>query len=1650
MGGKRRATTVAGAIILMAGITACGNPGGSSSSDVRAASASGDDPSKYSDRTKPDRDDKKNEPDFGFNWDKPSCQRWIKADVVALDQAFTYNRWGAFNPIGMMFALRRDVESTDGTPDLKPGKVRLREDKRPRPLVLRANKGDCIKIAFTNLLAPRREDIPNPPDVPFHADLPGNEDLRTDAPATRSASIHIQSLQYLNIFSDGANVGNNVSSLAAPGETREYQFLAASEGQHLLYSGAHLAGGEGDNAALAAGLFGAFNVEPKGSEWYRSQVTAEELKDATVGENADGTPKIDFDAKRNGVPILKMLDDNNELIYSDLNAIIAEYPETELDVTVARDEGVFREFTTILHDEIQVVQAFPELDTDPTLRSVRDGFAINYGADAVGPRLLANRARIGPNADCVECKFEEFFLTSWASGDPAVNIERDEDGKPVRALYPDDPSNVHHAYVGDPVWFRNVHAGPRESHIWHLHSHQWLHSPRDEQSNYQDSESLSPGSGFTAPITFGGGGNRNLTVGDAIFHCHLYPHFAGGMWELWRNHDVFEAGTKDRNLPDGELAKGVPTPALVPLPGRAMPPMPTYKPKQIRLADGQKVWRPALPGYPFFMPAREGHRPPQPPLDMEFDGGLPRHVVVDVDKAKLGKRGDFDVILKEIDLKILNQEGEPDERNAMRFHAGDLEGARPAKTRYGFQAAAYPAFTPEGRRAEFFVNGQEPNHGAPFADPCPQKAPERHYRVSHIQFNMVVNNEGWHDRQARIMALDEDVEDLIAGTASPTPLVMRANSGECLVIHFTNLLPSTLEEDDFQIFTPTDTSGMHVHLVKFDVTSSDGSANGWNYEDGTFAPEEVQERIDAANAAGGALKPKNYKRDEFDRVKLRAERHPRLDDAPKGTQTTIQRWWADPIRDQTGRNRLVGTSFSHDHFSPSSHQQHGLYAGVAVEPKDSTWKDSETGELLGRRDDGGPMPATAVIIPPEEKNAFRELNVAFADFALLYDRRGNPINIPGDELAPLPIAVKNPDRPFVEAISQDDPGGMLLNYRNEPIPLRIGEWRDGRFRQRNDKKGRMENVFRSDIHGDPFTPLIRAYQGDKVVVRLIEGAQEEFHTISMHGLKWLHEYADPDSGFRGSQTFAISQHFELADRLPPQKAKVADYMYKSANSDDLWNGLWGIIRTYRDFQDDLEPVPGNPIRELDLSHPVCPKDAPTRAYTVYAITAKDNLPDDRVTYNEKFQLYDPDAILYVLDKHVDAVISGKRKPEPLVLRANAGDCIDVTLVNALPDELPKTPHWNFFPPIIEKFNINQVRPSNHASLHPQLLEYDIRESDSANVGFNPVQTVAPGESKTYRWYAGHWRLRDEGPVLFPEADGDIELVNGGDGDKPRKFAFIAEPVEYGVVNLRDEADVVNHGMTGGIGALVIEPLGARWKEDKDTDNQATVWYEDNKGRDRKFRELVLLYQDEVGLHSDNPRFQCTAAPIPNQDAEPGGAEARDLRCGTALLPYGGEGDSEDSGHKAFNYRTEPLWARAGLAPQEAFVRLNDVEQEELLDSEDFGDPETPIFEAQVGQEVRFRVLAPSMHSRAKSFGIYGHEWAHEAWALGSDSRVIGMNEDSNIIAVQDAHGPMSHWNIVPIYGAGGAFGVEGDFLFRDMNSVMFPSGMWGLFRVKDE
>ncbi len=128
----------------------------------------------------------------------------------------------------------------------------------------------------------------------------------------------------------------------------------------------------------------------------------------------------------------------------------------------------------------------------------------------------------------------------------------------------------------------------------------------------------------------------------------------------------------------------------------------------------------------------------------------------------------------------------------------------------------------------------------PYSDPG---RPDRVYKAADVQMDVVFNKVGWHYPQLRFETLWQDVMPTLAGKRAPEPLFVRANSGETIEFWQTNLVPNYYELDDFQVRTPTDVIGQHIHLVKFDVTSSDGAANGYNYEAGSLSPDAVREEI---------------------------------------------------------------------------------------------------------------------------------------------------------------------------------------------------------------------------------------------------------------------------------------------------------------------------------------------------------------------------------------------------------------------------------------------------------------------------------------------------------------------------------------------------------------------------------------------------------------------------------------------------------------------------------------------------------------------------------------------------------------------------------------------------------------------------------------
>ena len=1682
-----------------------------------------------------------------------SPPRTIHADVVALDQQLVYNRFGSMNPYGMIYALKRDVVNSDGSPlteRSKPGQVRLKDGKRPRPLVLRVAPGDHLVVHFTNLLSPEQPDLSSKHWPPPYTNLnrkeleplPGEEevgeeteqpiggeaaiqgcgsdqaigratnpiDRRNDWPRTRCASITVSGLTPTGNTSDSRTTG---IAGVAPGQSIDYQWHiseTAEPSTHLFFSNAAPAGGEGDGGSLVHGLFGAVHVEPKGSTWYRSQTTREEYD--RVKWQRNGTELLNYEAvQADGTPILHMLRQRGpqefELVHADLNAIVVDKKQS--------DSPAFREFTAIFHDELKTFyrDEFTELEQSFTLSGVRDGFGINYGASGMGTILLANRKGIGPAKNCVECAYEEFFLESWANGDPALLPE-----------FADDPSNVHHSYLNDRVEFRNLHAGPKETHVFHLHAHQWLAQQESGTGTYLDSQTIAPQQGFVYPIFYGGSGNRNKTPGDSIFHCHLYPHFAQGMWELWRVHDVLEDGS--RRLPDGELGggtdpgtgatdleHGTPIPAVIPLPGQAMPPAPGY-------AAGQN------PGFPFFIPGKVGHRAPQPPMDMVRDGGLPRHVITggtrsvshlshqqvqtlpesgrghDVVHRALST-GDLTVKLETAQIEILPKNGTASEQAAMAFHA---------------TPAGHSSVKPDGTPAMYEVNGRAPQPGAPFSDPCDLEVAKfagqvdqsgnlfyRNYEVSAIDIDMVVNHDGWHDPQGRINVLDSDVPKYVARsgeakakTDQAKPFFFRANSGECIRFQHTNRSGHELHLDDFQVATPTDTIGQHIHLVKFDVMSSDGSGNGWNYEDGTFAQGAIRERIAASHKPGGQVI------DGQGRVitlKLPGSHD---------YQTTIQRWFADPLMadhkiceakggvrglpsqlPKECQDRTIRTVFTHDHFGPSSIQHHGFYSALLIEPSGSKWL-KPNGDPLANG-----VGTQAMIVQAQDSALHpdhREFALAVADFALLYDPHRLHAEDADHGMAHLIRKAKaaKMDEPTVkelthhaegfwkehgqpvdppslpEAISKDHHNPYLVNYRHEPIPLRIGQRdSDGSVKtQKPGLVGDMAFAFDSRVHGDPASEIFEGYEGELAQLRVIQGAQEVQHMLNIHGMRWPREIANPQSPLVAAQEIGISEHFEmkLGFGNVARGLQFVDYLYDFGPVDDLWNGAWGFIRAYNGRQavdprgltaaalgsqtvhalksgdtlfqpisNRLKPLDENPtgklmlLPERDLYDGTCPvppnfkqlvAEGKTTEVTFYidAVSVRDWL-GGTLPYDRKAGVFDPDPLAYVLlgrvpvgqtplDEATLASIREERRTqylsrlqdetvkdpiEPLVLRANAGDCIKVVLANRLPVTLRDLSGDALMPKIVP-LNVNQdpkgegahdaedLRPSSFVTIHPQLISYNVSSYNGAAIGHNGEDPLGPGASRTFYWYAG---------VVTVE------------GNRHRH-----EPKEFGPVNLTSWGDIINQPTHGLVGTLIIEPAGASYyNPDNGTEvsnggMSAVIRYPDG-GRTHSFREHVVMYRDGLNLYYT--KTDGTTEPLP------------DCRICD---------DSYDLGDKAFNYHTAPFQIRLSQAPD---ANLNGVLYPTNFFTPQYRPIPTTEYTALLGEEVRFRVMQPQGRNRQHAFLLYGHGFQDLMPKFGSAHSPLVSVGKALTVRIPSAH--------------------EGQWLYRDGPNHMWSGGLWGSFRV---
>ena len=683
-----------------------------------------------------------------------------------------------------------------------------------------------------------------------------------------------------------------------------------------------------------------------------------------------------------------------------------------------------------------------------------------------------------------------------------------------------------------------------------------------------------------------------------------------------------------------------------------------------------------------------------------------------------------------------------------------------------------------------------------------------------------------------------------------------------------------------------------------------------------------------------------------------------------------------------------GPIFFHDHLLANYRQKHGLYAAMIAQPHGSNWLRVDDQDQVAWADE------QAVIVPPADSGlpAYREACLGIGDFVPLLDRGGRPLNPP------------------TTLSGDDDPGSMAVNYRSAPLTHRG-----------DDPSAWFASAARSTVSfhgtpGDPDTPLIETYPGERLRVRLVQGSHEEQHGFVAHGLRWRRDWGNPASPLVNQQTLGISEAFTL-DVDPGDQGGYGggDHLWHFATSDDLWTGCWGLLRV-------LPPAPEHLARLTPMPHPVddlaasaarmravrptppVPGRGPDGAYPAnvrsYVIVA-------RRTEHEFAgrALTDPWGLVYRVAQETDvpeqARDDGRFAPAlapldgpapPLVLRAHRGEWVRIVLVNDLLGDDHDTRALPRFgvepsPPRLPLEHLDAFgRPDRRTvtprvSLHASLVRYDVSSADGAWVGRNPDQTVEPWDDADDDAVHGRVGGDADAPGRVVRRSHGGHAHGGGGEPNWREYWWYADEAlapEHAadgpgrVCHLTDWADVRNHRHHGLVGALVVLPEDvAPWAPGSVADEpDGYVGPEADirsvSGADERIvaREGVVFVQDGLRLFVNGH----PSLPVPD------------------VVPTD---DPEDSGHKAISYRSALI--HRGRAP--------------------YGeDAAPPLLTARAGDTVWLRVVGAGDKPRQHSLTVHGAAWERAPWVPGGPwtGAVSGITTGVTEDLVLRLHHPGDH------------------------------------------
>jgi hypothetical protein len=175
---------------------------------------------------------------------------------------------------------------------------------------------------------------------------------------------------------------------------------------------------------------------------------------------------------------------------------------------------------------------------------------------------------------------------------------------------------------------------------------------------------------------------------------------------------------------------------------------------------------------------------------------------------------------------------------------------------------------------------------------------------------------------------------------------------------------------------------------------------------------------------------------------------------------------------------------------------------------------------------------------------------------------------------PVPTNLDLVTKPSRQSDDPEDQGDVSINYRNEPWSHRYAVNQN------------ITKIFNSAVHGDPSTPVFKAYTGDKTVFRVGQAVGNQRSTsFALHGHTWRRAPADPHSQIAATQgqfnpgsVYNIVLDPSVTGGAGGYRAAPGDYLYRTHTLPrHLIGGQWGLFRVYSSLRPDLIPLPDDPM-----------------------------------------------------------------------------------------------------------------------------------------------------------------------------------------------------------------------------------------------------------------------------------------------------------------------------------------------------------------------------------------------------------------------------------------------------------------------------------------